>query len=63
MSQNIKMGHTAYLSGLKIPAWSSFKQILESEQSFSQANVHYLPPITAPSTQMNVNYKVVNRDY
>ena len=27
---------------------------------FSQANVGYLPPITAPPTQMNVNYKIIN---
>ena len=53
--------NTVHPSEQKVPAWSSFNQILESEQNFLQANVGYLPPITAPPTQMNVIYKVINR--
>ena len=52
---------TAHPSELKVPAWSSFNQILESEQNLSQANVGYLPPITAPPTQMNVKYEIINQ--
>ena len=33
----------------KVPAWSSFNQILESEQNFSQVNAGYLPSVTASS--------------
>ena len=53
--------NTAHLSEQKVPAWSSFNQILDSEQNFFQVNVGYLPPITAPPTQMNVIYEVINR--
>ena len=55
--------NTVHPSEQKVPAWSSFNQILESEQNFLQANVGYLPPITALSTQMNVIYKVINRTW
>ena len=47
----------------EVPAWSSFNQILESEQNFLQANVGYFPPITAPPTQMNVIYEVINQTF
>ena len=53
--------NTAHPSELKVPAWSSFDQILESEQNLSQANVGYLPLITVFPTQMNVNYKFIDR--
>ena len=52
---------TAHPSELKFPSWSSFNQILESEQRFSQTNVGSLDPITALPTQMNVIYQVINR--
>ena len=35
-----------HLSELKVPASSSFNQILEPEQNLSQENIGYLPPIT-----------------
>ena len=47
-------GHTAHPSEQKGRVWSSLNQILKLEQNFSQANAGYLPPITAPPTQMNV---------
>ena len=47
-------GHTAHPSEQKGRVWSSLNQILEPEQNFSQANAGYLPPITAPPTQMKV---------
>ena len=53
--------NTAHPSEQKDPAWSSFNQILESEQNSLQANVGYPPLITAPPTQMNVIYEVINR--
>ena len=53
--------NTVHPSEWKVPAWSSFNQMLESKQNFLQANVGYLPPITAPPKQMNVIYDVINR--
>ena len=52
--------NTVHPSEQNIPAWISFNQILEFEQNFLQANFGYLPPITAPPTQMNVIYEVIN---
>ena len=56
--------NTAHPSEQNVPVLSSFNQILtkfeqNSEQNFSDANVGYLPPITAPPTQMNVIYDVI----
>ena len=46
----------AHSSEMKVPLWSSFNETLESKQSFSQADVSDLPPITSPPTQMNVKH-------
>ena len=51
----------AHLSEWKVPVWSSFNQILESEQNFLQANAGYPHLITVPPTRMKVNYEVLNR--
>ena len=44
-----------------VPVWSCFNQILISSKTFSQASDGYLPPITAPPTQMNGIYEDINR--
>ena len=48
-------------SGQNVPVWSCFNQILISSKTFSQASDGYLPPITAPPTQMNGIYEDINR--
>ena len=53
--------NTSHLSELKVPAWSSPNQTLDSEQNFSQANLDYFPSVTITPTQMHTSHEVVNR--
>ena len=44
-----------------IPSWSGFKQLLA--QTPPKATIGYLPPITAPPTEMSVIYAFIDRTF
>ena len=44
-----------------IPSWSGFKQLLA--QTPPKATIGYLPPITAPPTEMSVIYAFIDRAF
>ena len=44
-----------------IPSWSGFQQLLA--ETPTKATIGYLPPITAPPTEMSVIYAFINRAF
>ena len=44
-----------------IPSWSSFQRLLHHRHQVPKATIEYLQPITAPPTDINVIFAVINR--
>ena len=55
--------NTSHLSELKVPAWSSPNQTLDSEQNFSQANLDYFCSISISPKQIHMGHEFINRTF
>ena len=44
-----------------MPSWSAFQRLLHHRERVAKATIGYLQPITAPPTDINVIFAVINR--
>ena len=46
-----------------IPSWSGFQRLLNHRHQVPKAIIRYLQPITAPPTETNIIFAVINRSF